>query len=649
MKKQILSFLLSGLAIGALAAGSGSHWNGGRTVPVHKLVPKDSAGDKVSVGDRLPKAISQVQTCGQCHDVKAMSGGSHFHTGLDTNDALAQVNFEPWFLVEAAKGTNQAAKVTALSLCGLPGTKSPADIGLTCWQFTKFFGRAFPGGGVASDPRALDEVGREKSRWFVTGPLEVNCLACHQQTDYDSSEWARQVLRENFSGAATAAAGFADVAGMNERLNDAWDSLINENQDDHLFRVPENIKYDLSKFDAKGRCTFAVGKPKNERCLACHAASEKGMPSHDIDGDVHLQRGMKCVDCHKSSMDHRITTRSCASCHLEPKGAGPRPLHAGFPTVHFEKLSCTVCHSGVTKDGKIAQVRTARANRIGIYGRAQWATDVPYILEPVFAKGADGVIRPCRMTWTAPEADPIFWPFAHDVRPARQARGAKPVKCADCHTADSQFFFGKITPVYPDGTKGESVCQSRFLKADCVYHTFFGFVFMFRPLFKVVLWTVFGFLCLFAAAAAAVGLKKLCGRIAENTLDFIWGAFRFVLDAVLVLSIAYLAVSGVIGWLAGGMTWWWIVLHMVAGGALAASLLLLAFLRHGVRTEHTGGAFLWALWMVLAAGTVFTAVMPMMTVFGSEGQLFLLWSHRCTSLMFAAISVVLCWMVNRRK
>ena len=645
MKNQILSFVFAGLALGACSALAGeSHWNGGRTVPVHKLAPKDAAGDKVSPGDRLPKAISQVQTCGQCHDVKSMAGGSHFRTGLDTNDVPPQVNFEPWFLVDEKQGL-----VTALSLCGLPGTKSPADIGMTAWQFTKTFGRAFPGGGIGSDVRAMEEVGREKSRWFVTGPLEANCLACHQQTPYDSSEWARQVLRENFAGAASAAAMFADVGGMNERLNDAWDPFIDENKDDHLFRVPQTIAYDMTKFDSKGRCIFAVGKPKNENCLACHAASEKGMPSHDIAGDVHLQRGMKCIDCHQNGMDHRVTTKSCASCHLEKNGAGPRPVHAGFPTVHFEKLSCTVCHSGVTKDGKMAQVRTARANRIGIYGRAQWATDLPYILEPVFVKYDDGVIRPSRMTWTAADADPVYWPFAHDVKPARQARGAKPAKCAACHTADSEFFFGKVTPVYPNGKTGEPVCQSTFLKADYAYHTFFGFVFLFRPLFKVVLWTVFGFLCLFAAAAAAVALKKLCSQIAESTLDFIWGAFRFVLDIVLVASIAYLALSGVIGWFTGGMTWWWIVLHMVAGGALAGSLLCLVFLRQHVRTEKTLPAAVWALWVVFAAGTVFTAVMPMMTVFGMEGQHFLLWCHRCVSLCFAALSAVLCYVTFKRK
>ena len=66
-------------------------------------------GDKVSVQGRMPAPISQVKTCGQCHDVPAMAGGSHFRTGLDTNDAPPSVNFEPWFLVG---GTNGPVTVT---------------------------------------------------------------------------------------------------------------------------------------------------------------------------------------------------------------------------------------------------------------------------------------------------------------------------------------------------------------------------------------------------------------------------------------------------------------------------------------------------------------------------------------------------------
>ena len=56
-------------AAATLSADSSSHWNGGRTVPVHKLAPCDANGDKVSVSGRMPAPISQVKTCGQCHDV----------------------------------------------------------------------------------------------------------------------------------------------------------------------------------------------------------------------------------------------------------------------------------------------------------------------------------------------------------------------------------------------------------------------------------------------------------------------------------------------------------------------------------------------------------------------------------------------------
>jgi len=620
----------------ATAAAPASHWNGGRVPPVHRLAPLDAAGDKVSPSGRLPRPVSQAKTCGQCHDVAALSGGSHFRTGLDTNDCPVRCNFEPWFLTDAKSNT-----VQALSLCGLPGTKSPAEIGLTAWQFVKIFGRAFPGGGVASDPRAMEEETGDRSRWFVTGPLEANCLACHQQTPYDSSEWARQVLRENWAGAATAACGLGDVRGMNERLDATWDAYRAENPDDHLFRVPENTAYDATKFDSKGRCLFAVGKPRNENCLACHAVSQKDMPSHAIAGDVHLQRGMRCTDCHRNGMDHRIRTVSCKDCHLGPKGAGPRPVHAGFPAVHFEKLACTVCHAGVTEGGRRAQVRTNRANRIGIYGRAQWATDLPYVVEPVFAPW-DGVIRPCRAVWTAKDAAPVLWPFAHDVRPARQARGARPNKCADCHTDDSDFFFGEVTPVYPDGSKGTPVAMTAFLKCDGLYHRTFGFMFAGRPVFKVVLWTVFALLVLLSVAVTACVLARAQGWLEENTDHFLWGAFKFVVDAGFVVCTLYLAVSGVAGWFLGGMTGWLLVGHMVAGGAFAVAVPLIALLKGVRRTAKLVPAIGWMLWVVLAAGVAFTAVMPMMTVFGHHGQEVLLWAHRLAALAFFALSAWIC-------
>ncbi len=452
-----------------------SHFNGGRTVPVHRLPALDAEGDAVSPRGRLPRAISLERTCAQCHDVAAMRGGSHFRTGA-AGDAENRANLEPWFL----RGTNGSCRAVSLADRG----------GLTAWEWTKTFAWAFPGGGLASDTNAMSEAAGARQRWFVTGPLEMNCLACHQ-TDglYDRSEWARQTLRENWRGAALAASGLAQVEGMNERLDASWDDFVRENPDDHLFKVPERIRYESSRHDDRGRFLFPVGRPKAENCLACHAAAEADAQRNSIGGDVHLRRGMTCTDCHGNGMDHRMETKSCASCHLEPGGAGPRPRHAGFPSVHFTKLDCATCHSGVTAHGRRAQVRTARSNRIGIYGRAQWATDVPFIEEPFFRKDADGRVRIWRRART--DGGETYWPFAHDVRPARQARGAAPERCAACHAPGSEFFEGWENPVY---------------------FTAFNLAFLGRPLFKIFLWAAFACLVLFTAGAAAAALGGLKTR-----------------------------------------------------------------------------------------------------------------------------------------
>lgn len=607
MKKVLIFMAMMSLVFAAAA----SHFNGGATVPVHRFAPVDKDGDKVSALDRMPAAISQAKTCAQCHDVGKMDGGSHFRTG-STNDAANKVNREPWFLC----GTNGACRVVSVQDRG----------GLTAWEWTKSFARVLPGGGLGEAGEEMDVNAGDRQRWFVTGRLEKNCLACHSQDDYDISEWAKQTLRENWSGAALAAAGFARVDGMNERLDASWDAFVKENPDDHLFKVPENIVYDSAKFDDKGRCVFRVGKPKNENCLACHAVAEAGKGSHSMSRDVHLQRGMKCVDCHRNGMSHKIKTKSCKSCHMDRNGEGPKPEHVGIPLVHFQKLACAVCHSGTTKDGKKAQVRTARANRIGIYGKAQWATDMPFIEEPFVRKNAEGEVELCRRA-ILEGSNFVYWAFAHDVKPARMARGAAPDKCAACHAYGSDFFKDYDDPVY---------------------FTAFNLAFLGRPMFKVVLWTVFGILCLFAAAAAALAVNRCSERVAMSTQHFLWGAFKWIVDAGFVASSVYLALSGVVGWFTGGMTWWWLMLHMVAGGAMAAAVVVMAVLRHGERTRAIVPALVWMLWLVFAAGTVFTAVMPMMTVFGSHGQEVLLWCHRCTALTFVAVSLTVCFFAVRK-
>lgn len=91
------------------------------------------------------------------------------------------------------------------------------------------------------------------------------------------------------------------------------------------------------------------------------------------------------------------------------------------------------------------------------------------------------------------------------------------------------------------------------------------------------------------------------------------------------------------------------MLHMVAGGVLAGAVAAMALLRHGDRISTTVSAVLWMVWLVCAAGVVFTAVMPMMQVFGSDGQLFLLWSHRIVAMLFVVVSLMVCRAAIRKR
>jgi hypothetical protein len=80
-------------------------------------------------------------------------------------------------------------------------------------------------------------------------------------------------------------------------------------------------------------------------------------------------------------------------------------------------------------------------------------------------------------------AAPYSWALAHDVRPARQALGAK--GCADCHASDSPAFLGTVLargPVEP--AKGLSREMWEMRGEDKTWIEVFAFAFKFRPWLK---------------------------------------------------------------------------------------------------------------------------------------------------------------------
>ena len=93
---------------------------------------------------------------------------------------------------------------------------------------------------------------------------------------------------------------------------------------------------------------------------------------------------------------------TCRGCHLGkmvravPQGGrrgAPRPQHAGIPPVHFEKLSCTACHSGPWPSDNVMRVKTSRAHGLGIPKINKADDALPHVVTPVYAKQAERHVR----------------------------------------------------------------------------------------------------------------------------------------------------------------------------------------------------------------------------------------------------------------
>ena len=422
-------FLL--LAAGLLAFGLRSPadgqktkpWDGSRTTPVH-LIPLKDENDQVIVPTETdPMPFSARFTCGPCHDYKTIKAGWHFSAMKSEKNGRPG---EPWIWLDPKTGT-----VLPLSYRKWPGTRDPRDVGLNAWDFTQLFGRHMPGGGPG-EPGENDIFLGADSRWNVSGKAEINCLACHNASSrQDHSEWAKQILRQNLRWAATAAAGIGEVDGMASRLKETWDVYDGPSLDDHEWAVAPSVKYRTVDFDGKHRFFFDIAYPPGTaRCLACHSVTPVGETKANAEADVHTAAGLKCADCHRNDLGHGMIrgyegeasvtgnrmadSFTCRGCHMGEDATGerrvvpgrlgaPYPKHVGIPLVHFRRLACTVCHSGPMPKKDFTMVRTSRANRLGIHGVAQWSTELPAVIEPVYARDSQHKIGPNRLVW------PAFW------------------------------------------------------------------------------------------------------------------------------------------------------------------------------------------------------------------------------------------------
>ncbi len=409
-------------------------------------------GEKINPNiDESKKVLlpfSTKWTCGECHSYNIISKGWHFNAA-EPNVSPGRPG-QPWIYFDARLATQ-----IPLSHRPWPGTFKPAQVGLKDRNFVMIFGREMPGGGVG-ELNAEDT--EQKMRQYISGRLEINCLACHNadpgQDQGGTNGYAVQASRGNFRWAAAGASGLASVTGSAEDMPDMYDPFdpFKVQSARQGQKSPPVVTYRKPAFDSDNKVLFnIVREVPPKRCYYCHSnlylSDNEKAQKWISDEDVHLKAGLTCVDCHRNGLDHNIlrgyaeeslvsqnplaATSTCEGCHLsegenkpvtgrpafaETLRAGrlgaPVPKHPGIPTTHFEKLSCTACHSGPWPGKEAAHAKTSRAHRLGTPNVNKSDEVLPHIIAPVFAK-QQSKIAPHKLIW------PAFWATqkGQEIRP----------------------------------------------------------------------------------------------------------------------------------------------------------------------------------------------------------------------------------------
>jgi hypothetical protein len=383
---------------------------------------RDEAGNVINpaADPKVGAPYSPRQTCGAkgCHDYDKITQGFHFQQGKGERAPKEFAARYQWASSPGNYGGNWCSPAPLYRQLAPKKNASARTIDMTSFDFvTATCGNCHPGGG----PMEFDRDGRRydhrmadpasgltpggdngldgdyyKARWSETGVIEADCLLCHQP-EYDYKKRNAQLANLNFRWAATEGAGFGVITG----------------------RVAANekpkVEYNRALFDENGNVTVHIAPlPRNETCLNCHAKPDwkKRGASFSAHTDVHLAKGLKCVDCHTAgsrAVDARIrgkevhqfgkgddpsgwvrndldnTVRTCESCHQQGTLGAPVAKHSWLPPLHLDKIACATCHIP-RRYTKAALVQ---------------ASDV--------FNGAPRITPPAKRIWTFYDQDMAFW------------------------------------------------------------------------------------------------------------------------------------------------------------------------------------------------------------------------------------------------
>ncbi len=416
-------FFTVGLTIFTQQQKIGDLRDGSRSVPVHLIKLYDADSVLVLKNDNPLLPFSTKYTCGECHSYEIINKGFHFNA-FNPRVKPGRKG-EPWIYVDWRNLT-----IIPVSERKWKGTYSPSELGISSFKFLDLFGTHFPGGGIGE----IDSLQNQDDlfRWEVSGKLDVNCLACHDASpEYDPAEYSAQVQKQNFKWASAAASNIAEVNGNSSKMPDNFDIYNSSTYADIDRRTTAqpSIQYEETKFNSNNQIFFDITrKAKKESCYYCHSSvtyQASNFNQWAEEEDVHLQKGMTCADCHRNGIDHdiirgyreeasdknnyRVSSFSCVGCHtnigkaIPGKSGAPIPLHKGIPKLHFERLECTVCHSGAIPEENTSLTKTSRTHKLGIRKSNKQGDLFPHIQSPVYVRNDKGMIEPNYLIW------PSYW------------------------------------------------------------------------------------------------------------------------------------------------------------------------------------------------------------------------------------------------
>ncbi len=388
---------------------------------VHWIELVDENNTKIDPTAEFPKPYSPEKTCGRCHEFDTIAHGWHFNAVDPQSDAGR--SGQPWIWSDPRTGTH-----LPLSYRGWNGTYDPDVLGLTRWEVAAKLGGYLPGGGPGAKASLVDASASEQrnqsgadtdetvgeDRSAITGELPVDCLMCHRNegSGYSPFAWTEQVENQNFAYAPTIALGIAEVNGSMSRLKQ-----FDPSDADAASKLPK-LTYQTERFRSDGKVFIdLVRKPQNNACYYCHTNVTADTLTGQRwlhDEDIHLRAGMQCADCHRNGLDHQtvrgfsgerhpggasIASLSCQGCHVGSESThsgslagdplaqagrlgAPNPAHRGLPPLHFEKLSCTACHSGPAPQQEVPRLINSIAHHLGEHVK-RTGDEFPAIYGPV--------------------------------------------------------------------------------------------------------------------------------------------------------------------------------------------------------------------------------------------------------------------------